>query len=153
MAESTFKKGSSDLFLEYLNKYKDEVRSKNTDEFYHVNVVADAYKQGFSDGTKSAEKDFMQQLIQSRLDDFIKKAQQVYILSSELISFLKEKGFSAEAMYICPSFSSPKSIIVVSEELVLNDEFNQTVYPKIYDFRKVFATVLLRCFRYQYYWK
>lgn len=141
MPETTSKQGGSDLFLAYLDKCKEEVRSKSANEYYHVNVVAEAYEQGFTDGTKSAEQEFVKQLIHKRLDEFKKKAQQVYILSSKLVSFIREKGFKPEALYICPTYVAPRSIIVIDEESILNDEFNMQVYPKISEFRKVFLTV------------
>lgn len=139
MAQSEKVQGSSDLFQEYLNQHKDEVRAKSADEYYHVNVVADAYKQGFSDGTQSAHKEFVEQLIEKRIDDFKKKAQQVYILSSNLVSILKDKGFNANALFIAPTFIAPRAIIVVPEELVLNDDFVETAYSTIHEFREIFS--------------
>jgi hypothetical protein len=50
----------SELFNNYLNKFKDEVRSKSSDKYYHVDVVAEAYSQGFSDGEKSGKKEFIE---------------------------------------------------------------------------------------------
>lgn len=139
MSETTVKKGNSDLFLEYLNQYKEEVRSTTGNEFYHVDVVAEAYNQGFNDGSESARDEFVEQLIQKRVEEFKKKAQQVYILSSRLISFLREKGFNVEALYISPTFIAPKALIVVNEELILNDDFVFAVYPKIHEFREIFC--------------
>jgi hypothetical protein len=139
MAQSEKVKGSSDLFQEYLNEHKDEVRANSADDYYHVNIVADAYKQGFSDGTQSAQKEFVEQLIEKRIDDFKKKAQQVYILSSKLVSVLEESGFIANALYIAPTFMAPRAIIVVPEEHVLNDDFVETTYSKIHEFREIFS--------------
>lgn len=57
MSVKTINRGT-ESFQEYLAKYKDQVNSENTEGYYHVAVVADAYNQGFCDGEKSGKKIF-----------------------------------------------------------------------------------------------
>jgi hypothetical protein len=79
-------------FNAYLDKCKGEVSSSKAEGYYHVNVVADAYKQGFSDGKQTGEKEFMKLLIKGEIEKFSMKATKIYSLSKEAIALYKKTG-------------------------------------------------------------
>jgi hypothetical protein len=139
MTTNTEVSGYSDTFLEYLKTCKGEVKSKSTEGYYHVDIVADAYNAGFEDGKKSSDTDFLKELINNELEAFSIKAQQSYILSKNLIDFIKEKGYKADGLYIRLTYNRPCSVIVsVKEDNLNQDIFVKEVYTKLHEFQNVF---------------
>lgn len=132
------KNGGTDLFQKYLNKYKDQVKSESTEGYYHVDVVAEAYNQGFSDGEKSGRQDFIKQVIKNKIERFTQKGNQVYILSQNVISYLRENKFPVESLHINLYPSCPKVIISVANDLLLNDDFVEKAYTKVFENKNIF---------------
>ena len=132
-------KGGTDTFAAYLSQYKDQVKPNSIDGYYHVDIVAEAYNQGFQDGEKSGKKDFLEDIMRNRIETFTQKANQVYILAQNLISFLQKNNFIAIAFYINLQPDCPKVIIAVPGEQLLNDGFVVTTYSRIHEMKKIFS--------------
>jgi hypothetical protein len=128
----------SDLFLKYLNGVKDQVNATKTEGYFHVNVVAEAYSQGFADGKKSGRQDFIKQIIKNQVEKFTQKSNQIYILSQNLISYIKDEGFNVSSLYIKLTLNRPSVILAVENVLLLNDDFVSKAYAKVYENRKIF---------------
>lgn len=139
MSATVVKKGGTDLFHTYLLQYKDQVREQGTDGYYHVDVVADAYNQGFADGEKSGKKDFLEQIIKGRVERFTHKANQVYILTQNLIKFLNDNKFNVDSFYLNLNPEHLKVIVSVNNELLLNDEFVEKAYTKVFEMQRIFS--------------
>ncbi|MEP0365629.1 MAG: hypothetical protein ABJN36_09105 [Cyclobacteriaceae bacterium] len=131
-------KTGTELFGKYITKYKDQVKTESVEEYYHVDVVAEAYTQGFSDGKNSGKKAFLDEILKNKVEKFVQKANQVYILSQNLISYLAKEGYRAHAFYINPFPSCPKVVLAVSNDLLLNDKFVELAYSKIHENRNIF---------------
>lgn len=130
---------NSDLFHKYLDSFKGEVKSRSVEGYYHVDVVAEAYNKGFSDGKKSGKSEFLKLIVSNEIEKFTQKANQIYILSKNVISLLKEKGFGITGLYINLSPNRPSVIISVSNEYLNNDLFVETAYAKILENKKIFT--------------
>lgn len=131
----------TELFYAYLNKFKDDVRSKSSDNYYHVDVVADAYSQGFCDGEKSGKKEFVDAIIKNRIEKLTQKANQVYILTNLVVTFIKNSGYSVNSFYINIFHESPKVIIAVDNDLLINDDFIEKSYLKVFEMKHIFNTL------------
>lgn len=138
MSDRTVKTGT-EQFSKYISKYKDQVKTESTEEYYHVNVVAEAYNQGFSDGKNSGRKDFVDAVVKSKVEKFIQTANQVYILSQNLITFLEKKGYKADSLYINLYPRCPKVILAIRDEFLLNDNFVEVAYEKILENKAIFS--------------
>ena len=143
---SNVKTSKSELFLNYLNTRKEEVKTKSLEGYYHVNVVADAYNEGFKAGKESGEKEFLNNLIDKEIDLFTDKSNQIYILSKSVISFINKKGFSASYLFLNLKYNRPSVIIAIPEKHLINDEFVEQAYLKIHEnkliYEKLFDEVL-----------
>ncbi len=138
MSTATSKSGT-ELFSKYITKYKDQVKSESAEGYYHVDIVAEAYNQGFSDGKSSGKKDFIEEAMKNKIERFVQKANQVYILTQNLISFLGKEGFVVDSFYINPFPSCPMVIVSVSDETLLNDLFVEIAYEKILENKAIFS--------------
>ncbi len=130
---------NSDLFYQYLDSFKGEVKSRSTEGYYHVNVVAEAYNKGFSDGKKSGKSEFLKLIVSNEIEKFSQKANQIYILSKNVISFLEERKFKVAGLYINLSPKRPSVIISVSNEFLNDDSFVEIAYSKIYENKNIFT--------------
>jgi len=130
---------NSDLFNKYLDTCKGEVKSKSSEGYYHVNVVAEAYSKGFTDGKQSGQSEFMELLISNEIEKFTQKANQIYILSKNVMSLLKENKFDASGLYINLSPNRPSVIISVSNEFLNDDNFVEIAYSKVFENKKIFT--------------
>lgn len=129
---------NSDLFLEYLNTCKGEVKSKSQEGYYHVDVVADAYNQGFNDGEKQAKEDFMNKMIAKEIEKFSQKANQIYILSKVVIDCLEKNHFEPDGLHINLKMNKPSVIISVKNELLNNDDFVNLAYEKAFENKDIY---------------
>jgi hypothetical protein len=129
----------TDSFNAYLAKYRDEVRRESSAEYYHVDVVAEAYQQGYTEGKKSGTKDVVNEIFQKHLEHFKQKSNQVYILTNRFISFLRERGYSAHSFYLDVNPICPKVIIAIPENHLIDDEFIEFAYKKVNELRNVFV--------------
>lgn len=130
---------NSDLFHKYLDTCKGEVKSKSSEGYYHVNVVAEAYSKGFTDGKQSGQSEFMELLISNEIEKFTQKANQIYILSKNVISLLKENKFDVSGLYINLSPNRPSVILSVSNEFLNDDNFVEIAYSKVFENKKIFT--------------
>jgi len=137
--DSKITKTGSELFQQYLTSHKDQVKDRSTEGFYHVNVVAEAYSQGFSDGEKSGKKDFISEFVKQEVEKFTDKANQIYILSKRIISFLSDKSFKVSSLHINLSFQRPSVIIAISDEQLNNDEFVKIAYSKMFEIKEIYS--------------
>ena len=134
-------KSGTDKFHSYLMRYKKDAISESMEGYYHADVVAEAYSQGFSDGEKSGKQDFIAELIKKQGELFSQKANQVYILSQNVIAFVKSNGFEIKSMHINLNHNSPRVILSVFSETLNNDEFVEKVYGKIFENKQIFSTL------------
>lgn len=74
MSVQSIGKSGTDSFQSYLKKHKDDVRSTVANNYYHVDVVAEAFNEGFTAGEKSGKKEFVSKLIKSRIEELTQKA-------------------------------------------------------------------------------
>ncbi len=137
--ETKVTKIGSESFHQYLKKHKAQVKDKNFDSYYPVNVVAEAYTQGFSDGEKSGKQDFISEIIKQEVEKFTQKANQIYILSKIIISYLNEKSFLVSSLHINLTFQRPSVIIAVSDKLLNNDDFVKTAYDKLFEIKNIYS--------------
>lgn len=136
---STKAKSGTDKFNSYLLKYKDDAIPESMEGYYHADVVAEAYSQGFSDGKLSGKQDFIAELIKKQREVFSQKANQVYILSHNVISFLKTHNFPISSMHINLNHNCPRVILSVPSETLNNDEFVEKAYRKIFENKQIFS--------------
>lgn len=132
-------KSSSDLFNKYLDTCKGEVKSRGIEGYYHVDIVADAYNQGFLDGKKSGKAVFLENLISNEIEKFTQKANQIYILSKNVISFLAQKKFNVVALYINLNPNRSSVIISVKNDILNDDTFVEIAYSKTFENKKIFS--------------
>lgn len=138
MTSAEVTKTGSDLFYQYLQLHKDEMKDQSLDGYYHANVVADAYKQGFSDGKKSGEKDIISAILEKQIERFVQKSNQIYILSNRIIAYLCDNNFKVKALYISIDFKRPRVLLSIPEDLLINDEFVKTTYDKMSEIREIY---------------
>lgn len=129
---------NSDLFYEYLDTCKGEVKSKSTEGYYHVDIVAEAYSKGFSDGKQSGQIEFMDLIISKEIEKFTQKANQIYILSKNTISYLEKNEFKLSGLYINLTPTRPGVIISVSDKYLNDDAFVEMAYAKIFENKNIF---------------
>ncbi|WP_340064804.1 hypothetical protein [Ascidiimonas aurantiaca] len=129
---------NSDNFNRYLDSYKGEVQNKRSEGYYHVDVVAEAYKQGFSDGKLSGKKDFLDDIISDEIELFTQKANQIYILSKNIVSILQKNNFNANSLHINLSFNRPRVIISLPNKFLNDDNCVDLAYLQINENRKIF---------------
>jgi|SRR5690606_36038157 len=137
--ENTLSTRGTDQFNAYLSKYRDQARREQANNFYHVDVVADAYNKGFSDGEQKGRKEFIEDLIKNTTERFTQRANQVYILTNVAVTHLQKHGHKVNAFFINISHSNPKALIAVDGELLLNDDFVELSYSKLFELKKIFV--------------
>ncbi|MEX1190406.1 MAG: hypothetical protein WED10_02140 [Brumimicrobium sp.] len=137
MSKQTFDK--SELFHDYILKYKDEAKSDPKEGYYHADIVAEAYTQGFSDGEKKGKKNFLNQLIKRESEKFTLKANQIYILSQDIIDYLRKNGYPVDSMHINLEPQCPKVILAVKSNLLVNDDFVKKAYVKLFQNKELFS--------------
>ncbi len=128
------KLSNPNLFQQYLDKYQGEIRDKGSDNYYHIDCVAEAYNQGFEDGKKSSKKDFIEDLINKEIEVFLEKANRIYVLSKSII-----ESFHANSLYLNISFNRCSAIIAVNDESLNNDDFINAIYGEIFEAKRVYA--------------
>lgn len=143
MTNSTAEKTTGiNQFNNYLEFHSADAKtSKISDLYYHVNVVADAYSRGYNDGEKSAKKEVMDLIMQKAKEKFVEKANQVYLSAKAMVSHLSEKDYKIEKIYINIFHKSPKVIIAIDGNLLLNDDFVEFAYTKIHEMQCSFHSL------------
>lgn len=130
---------NSDLFQKYLTKCKDQVKTESAENYYPVNVVAEAYSQGFSDGKISGKKDFIDQIVKIEIEKFVQKSNQIYILSKETINFLLSQNFKVCSLHINLAQQRASVVISIPNEILNDDSFVEKAYSKIFEFKAIFC--------------
>ena len=128
----------AELFQKYLRKHNNKVRHSSTDGFYPVNVVAEAYSQGFEDGSRSGQKDFVTGFIKREVDKFTDRANQVYILSKVIISHLAEKGYRCGSLHLNFSLGGPRVLLAYPGVQMLDDAFVELAYAKVFEAKDIY---------------
>jgi hypothetical protein len=129
----------TDSFQDYLKKHKEDVRDRGVEGYYHVDVVAEAYSQGFCDGKNSSRKDIISELVKQQLEKFTERANQIYILSKRIISHLKDKNYSVDSLHINLTFNRPSVIIAVPEDQLNDDDFVKYSYSKLFEIKDIYS--------------
>lgn len=130
------------LFNTYLIDNKHQAKdSKINDLYYHVNVVAEAYSKGFSDGENIGKKDILDKLVQSTTEKFIEKANQVYLCTKSTLTALLKEQYQVHSFYINIFHQNPKVIIAVPNQILLDDNFVEFSYMKIHEVKCSFNSL------------
>ena len=129
---------NTELFSKYLDSCKEGVKSKSTEGYYHVNVVAEAYTRGFSDGKQLGKSEFMDSIISAEIEKFTQKANQIYILSKKFVSYILESGYTLTGLYIKLRMNRPVVIVSVPDVQLNDDAFVVTAYSKLHEFKNIF---------------
>jgi hypothetical protein len=129
-------------FNHYLEFHSADAKtSKITDLYYHVNVVAEAYSRGFTDGEKSAKKEVVDVMMQKAKEKFVEKANQVYLSAKAMANHLAAKEYKIDKIYINIFHKSPKVIVALDDSLLLDDEFVEFAYSKIHEMQCSFHSL------------
>lgn len=129
-------KSFDESFQEYLSTCKGEVANQKKENYYPVNVVADAYSTGYADGQNKAIRDFLQDMLSKEVENFSAKANQIYILSKKVV---RQIGPNADGLFINLSVGRPSAIISIPEVNLIDDEFVDKVYSYIFDLKTIFS--------------
>jgi hypothetical protein len=133
--------GSTESFYKYLTEHKGQVVRESRTGYYHVDVVADAYHQGFKDGKESGKKDYLEEINKNRLDKFVQRATQVYLLTKNVVSYLEQHKFPVVSIYLDILANCPRVIISVSNNQLNNDEFVELAYTKLFEMKRIFCNL------------
>lgn len=133
--------GMSD-FNAYLGRHASEAKATRlNDSYFHVNVVADAYNQGYIDGKKCSTDEFMDEFMEKMWEKFVEKANKVYLSAKSLTDAFSSKKYPVEKIYINIFHKNPRVIVSVDESLLLDDDFVTFAYPKIHEIQKSFYSL------------
>lgn len=133
---------NSESFTNYLNACKDKVKSGSTEGYYHVDVVAEAYTQGFEDGKKMGKSEFVDSIVNQNIEKFLHKANQIYILSKKIVSFISKNNYKASGLFISLNPNRPSVIISVPDSDLNNDEFVHIIYPELFEAKDVYLQII-----------
>ncbi len=136
MVLSTPNKNYDKSFQEYLNTCKGEVANQKKENFYSVDVVAEAYSTGYADGKSNGVSQFIQDILSKEMENFSAKANQIYILSKKVV---RKVGVDANGLFLNLSIERPSAIISISEEKLIDDKFIDEVYLYIFELKTIFS--------------
>lgn len=130
------------VFNNYLSRHQETAElTKVSDLYYHVNVVAEAYDQGLADGKNIGKQDFINKIMKSTAEKFAERANQVYILTKTTLSHIIQNGYNVNSFYINIFQNNPKVIIAVNNDFLLNDNFVELAYTKIFEAKTTFSSL------------
>ncbi len=132
------KKGGFDSFTAFINEYKDQAKEKGTAEYYHVNVVIDAFNRGKEVGKEEGLEDYMTEVFLKKIETLQAKANQIYILSKKLISDIQALKFDACSLHININPNRPNVVIAVPNDALLDDNFVETVFNNMDSYKKIY---------------
>lgn len=130
--------GNKESFYNYLEKNKDNFRETKIDGYFDANVVADAYTEGIAVGEVKGKETFIKEQTEKMVDKLVRKSTQVYLDTHKLIDTLKKGGYQINSFFINAFSNTPKVIVTIEEELMLNDDFIKAAYTKIFELQKDF---------------
>lgn len=137
----TPRSGISD-FNAYLEKNASQTNSARlNDSYYHVDIVADAYNQGYVDGKRSSNEKFMDEFLEKMWERFVEKANMVYLFAKSLTDAFSLKKYSVDKIYINIFHRNPRVIVSVDASLLLDDDFVTFAYSRIYEIQKSFYSL------------
>tara|TARA_R110002012_G_scaffold55398_5_gene141462 strand:- start:468 stop:992 length:525 start_codon:yes stop_codon:yes gene_type:complete len=140
MSLATLKaQGNTESFYKYLDENKDNFKDKKVDGYYHTDVVADAYTKGFTNGKEIGENTVIEDYSKQFIEKFVRKSTQIYLDTHKLIDLLSKEKFKIHSFYINAFSECPKVIIAIDEDLMLNDDFINLAYRKIFELQKDFS--------------
>jgi len=131
--------GGTALFYKYIIQHQDQVSKHYIDGYYHVDVVAEAYSQGFKDGKESGKKDFLEEMRKNTLEKFFRRATQVYVLTKTVVEFLNRNKYKVDSIYLDVLAQCPRVIISVNDSLLIDDDFVKSSYAKIFEMKRIFS--------------
>jgi len=135
-------KSGMDSFNDYLIAHSVEAKKTKVNElYYHIDVVIDAYAKGYNDGEKSAKKEITDLIINKAKEKFIEKANQVYLSTKSLVDIFSKNSYDVNKIYLNVFHHSPKVILAVEDDLLLEDTFVEFAYSKIHDIQCSFHTL------------
>lgn len=134
----TEKKGGFDYFDAFIKGYKEEAKDKGNAEYYHVDVVIDAFKRGKELGKEESLEDYMNEVLLKRIELFQTKANQIYILSKKLISDIQALSHNACSLHININPNRPNVVIAVADDALLDDNFVDTIYENMGSYKKIY---------------
>jgi hypothetical protein len=137
--KTTIKNGNLDSFNDYLDKCKNQARSEGSKQYFHVDVVAEAYSQGYEHGKEDGQSEFIESLIMDSFEKFNHKSNQIYILSKNVIEYItKELKQNVISLHINLTPNKPSVILSVPNDALLIDEFVDKAYNKVFDIRDIY---------------
>lgn len=128
-------------FNNFLDSHKESARKEISNDYFHVNVVAEAYSQGFNDGRAKGEKEYIANIVELQLEDYKKRYLQAYILTSKVVDVLKAYDKKPESFYINIHYKNPKVIIAIKDDYLLEDDIVELAYKNIFEAQEIFNTI------------
>lgn len=125
-------------FNNFLDTYKDNAREEMSKDYFHVNVVAEAYAQGFKDGKDSNKKSFIDNLIEKQIEDYKQRYLQAYILAKKVLDKLASINKNANSLFINVHEDNPKVIISVPDDFLLDDNIVEVAYKAVFNSQEIF---------------
>src|SRR5690606_6510294 len=72
---------------------------------------------------------------------FVEKANQVYLSAKALVNHLSAKDYKVNKIYINIFHKSPKDIVALDGQMLLNDDFVEFTYTKIHEMQCYFHSL------------
>lgn len=137
---------ATELFQNFISHYKEYAITEPEEHYYHADIVAEAYKQGYSDGSVKGKEEFLKDLFNKHKADLLLKATTAYTYSKILIDYFLTLNCSPCSLYINVSTVTPSVFIAIPLDFMVDDEFLNKAYSKILDmannYRTLFNNVL-----------
>lgn len=125
-------------FQNYIEHYVESAKTAETELYFHVDVVADAYSQGFADGKNIGTKEFIGSIITKHNDHLFHRATIIYSLSKLIIEDFVKKSCQPCSLFINVDDKLPSVFIAIPEKFMLDDDFITFAYSKIAEIRKLY---------------
>lgn len=131
-------------FNNFLDSFKDSAREEISKDYFHVDVVAEAYTQGFKDGEDSSKKSFIHDLIDKQIEGYKQRYLQAYILTNKVINKLSSINKKAKEFYINIHETNPKVIISIDDNFLLDDYVIETAYEEVFKSQELFNSIFTK---------
>ena len=131
----------STAFNNFLDAFKDSAREEISKNYFHVDVVAEAYSQGFKDGEDSSKKSFVNSLIEQQIEGYKQRYLQAYILTNKVINKLATIEKKANEFFINIHDSNPKVVISIPNQYLLEDAVVEIAYSEIFKAQELFNSI------------
>lgn len=131
----------STLFNNFLDSFKESAKEEISKNYFHVDVVAEAYSQGFKDGEDSNKHSFIADLVSKQIEDYKRRYLQAYILTNKVLDKLASMDKKANGLYINIHERNPKVIISVPDNYLLDDEVVEIAYEEVFKSQELFRSI------------